>query len=146
MPTSDSELFVTRIIRVPLTELTFVYVRSSGPGGQNVNKVNSQAQMSWDLEKTEALPTEVMKRFREQQKGRITNQGVLRLDSQKTRDREKNKQDCLTRLREMLVVASIPPRRRKKTRVPRGVIEKRLRNKKQRSDVKRYRKRPGMDD
>lgn len=140
------DLHITESIVVPYQELDFAFVASSGPGGQNVNKVSTQAQMSWDLNKTEVLPEPVFNRLRDQQRGRITKEGVLRIDSQRYRDRERNREDCLEKLRKMLVAATISPVRRRKTRVPKGVKERRLRNKRQRSEVKQSRRPPKLEN
>jgi len=140
------DLHITESIVVPYQELDFAFVASSGPGGQNVNKVSTQAQMSWDLDKTEVLPEPVLNRLRDQQRGRITKEGVLRIDSQRYRDRERNREDCLEKLRKMLVAATVSPVRRRKTRVPKGVKERRLRNKRQRSEVKQSRRPPKLEN
>lgn len=129
-----------------MTEFRFSYVRSSGPGGQNVNKVNSQVQLKWDLNECQSLSEDVLARLREAEKGRLTKEGVLRMDCQRFRDREKNLQDCLDRIRILILGVAKPPRKRKKTKIPRGVVENRLRNKQQRSVVKDSRRRPRLDD
>lgn len=146
MAESESHLVINDELAVPLSELQMHYVRSSGPGGQNVNKVSSQVQLSWDLGACESLPADVLERLRTSERGRITKAGVLRLDCQRFRDREKNRRDCLDRLREMIVQNLKPPKKRRKTRVPRRVVEKRLQAKQQRSEVKRTRRRPRLDD
>ncbi|WP_437184968.1 alternative ribosome rescue aminoacyl-tRNA hydrolase ArfB [Planctomicrobium sp. SH668] len=139
-------LIVTETLSVPTAELQFTYVRSSGPGGQNVNKVSSQVQLSWDLTLNESLPIEVMERLRESERGRLTKAGVLRMDCQRYRDREKNIQDCFERLRQIILQVAHPPKKRKKTRVSRGAIERRLKNKQLRAGVKQSRRRLRLDD
>lgn len=146
MTSSEPNLQITPALAVPLSELQFQYVKSSGPGGQNVNKVNSQVQLSWDLTACESLPEDVLERLKAAEQGRITKAGILRMDCQRFRDREKNRQDCLDRLRKIIVDVLEPPKKRRKTRVPRRAKERRLKNKQQRSDVKRTRRPPRLDD
>ena len=128
-----------------MSEIEFQYARSGGPGGQNVNKVNSQAQLFWNVEQTTALPLEVLKRLKTREANRITTEGVLRINSQQYRDQERNRKDCLNRLREMIVGALIPPKKRKPKKVPKWVIENRLGQKKRRSEKKQSRKSPGWE-
>jgi ribosome-associated protein len=146
MSDDSTTLVINDRIAIPLSELEFNFVRSSGPGGQNVNKVNSQAQLAWNLAETEALPGPVLERFKQAQRGRITKEDVFRLDSQRFRDREKNRQDCLDRLREMVADAVVPPKRRKKTRIPKRAHERRLQEKRQRAQRKQERRGPKLDD
>lgn len=146
MVAEDSHLIVTDRIAVPLSELEFAYVRSSGPGGQNVNKVNSQAQLSWNVAETTSLPEDVLDRFRRRQFRRISKEDIFRLNSQRFRDREKNRQDCLNRLREMIVDVLEPPVPRRKTHVPRRVIERRLDQKRQRGRLKEGRRPPRTEE
>lgn len=143
---SETELQITPEIAIPLAEIHFDYVRSSGPGGQNVNKVNSQAQLHWDVQATMQLESEVKERLLVQQANRINKAGVLRIDCQTSRDREKNRQECLNRLRELIVAALEVPVPRKKLRTPRWVKERRLQEKKDRSRVKRLRRPPRDQD
>lgn len=140
------DIHINDSIVVPYHELEFAFVASSGPGGQNVNKVATQAQLSWDLEHTEALPEPVLNRLKDQQRGRINKDGALRIDSQRYRDRERNREDCLEKLRKMLVAATISPVRRRKTRVPKAVKEKRLREKRQRAETKQSRRPPKLEN
>jgi ribosome-associated protein len=146
MADADSYLEITEELRIPLTEFDFAYVRSSGPGGQNVNKVNSQVQLAWDLTGNTSLPAEALERLKRLQRGRITKAGVLRIAGQRYRDRERNKQDCLERLRTMIVAALEVPKKRRPTRTPRRAKEQRLRQKQARADVKQTRRKPRMDD
>lgn len=146
MTERPTHLSISESISIPLSEFRFSYVRSSGPGGQNVNKVNSQVQLTWNLQDCNSLPEDVLNRLREAEKGRLTTTGRLRMDCQRYRDRERNREDCLERLRIIVLKALSPPRRRKKTRVPKGAIERRLQNKQQRSGTKNSRRPPRLDD
>lgn len=146
MTVDDSRLMIADRIAIPLSELEFDYVRSSGPGGQNVNKVSSQAQMSWNLGESAALPEDVLERFRDRQRNRISKENIFRLNSQRFRDREKNRLDCLRRLEEMIVEVLEPPQARRLTKIPRRVREHRLRQKRLRAQLKQYRRPPGAED
>lgn len=146
MSERPTHLVVNDALRIPMSEFRFSYVRSSGPGGQNVNKVNSQAQLSWNLNRCESLPEDVLARLKEAEKGRLSRFGVLRLDSQRYRDREKNREDCLQRVSAMVLAVAQPPKKRKKTKVPRAVHARRLHDKQVRSSVKETRRRPRFDD
>lgn len=129
-------------ITIPAGELRFSFVRSSGPGGQNVNKVNSKAQLRWSVFRSTALSEEVRSRIVARLRSRITERGELVLSSQRYRDQAKNVGDCLEKLRELVAAAAVPPKRRKKTRPPRSANESRLRDKRAKADKKRGRTRP----
>lgn len=145
MPSRQSWLVVDEAISVPISELKIAAVRSSGPGGQNVNKVSSQIQLRWNVTETSALPEDVRERFVHQQRRRINRDGIFQLTSQRFRDQGKNREDCLDRLRDLLEKAAVVPEKRKKTRVPRRVKETRLREKRARSEKKRDRRPPPME-
>jgi ribosome-associated protein len=132
-------------ITIPASELRFSFVRSSGPGGQNVNKVNSKAQLRWSIVRSEAIPEELRPRLSARLAARITEKGEIVISSQRYRDQAKNIGDCLTRLREMLAAAAAVPKRRKKTKPPRSASESRLRDKRVKGEKKRNRGRP-LDD
>lgn len=146
MAVDESHLVISEEVAVPLSELRLTYVRSSGPGGQNVNKVSSQVQLAWDVNNCQSLPADVLERLKTAQRGRISKAGMLRINCQRFRDRERNREDCLDRLREMIVQVLHPPRKRRRTAVPRGARERRLQEKQQRSDVKRSRQRPRPEE
>ena len=129
-------------LSIPDTELSWSFVRSGGPGGQNVNKVASKAVLSWDLASNTTLAEDVKARLRTQQRRRINAQGQLILTSQRYRDQDRNRQDCVQKLREMMVQALHVPRRRKPTRPTRGSREARLRDKLRRSGTKATRRPP----
>ncbi|MBL8850592.1 MAG: aminoacyl-tRNA hydrolase [Planctomycetaceae bacterium] len=137
---------MTSSIRVPLSELEFNYARSSGPGGQNVNKVNSKVQLRWNLAATQVLPFEVAVRFRTQNRGKITDDGVFILVGQQFRDQPRNKADVIDRLRILLLAATKAPKTRRPTRATKGSKLRRLASKKRNSTRKSSRRSPGMDD
>ena len=146
MTSSPSDLRITNSLSVPLSELQFSFTRSSGPGGQNVNKVNSQAHLRWDVAANETIPEAVKQRLKLAQARRLTIEGELLISSQRYRDQLRNRQDCLDKLTVMLQAAVTVPKKRRPTKVPRGVKESRLRNKKAKGQLKQSRKRPRLDD
>ena len=123
-------------LRIPDDELEWSYVRSGGPGGQNVNKVASKAVLRWNLAASPSLPEDVKARLRARQANRITAEGDLVLTSQRYRDQERNRQDCLDKLREMIAEAAVRPKARRKTKPTRGSQEARLQAKKRRAATK----------
>lgn len=139
-------LFVSHSIQIPRSEFEFTYARSSGPGGQNVNKVNSKAIMRWNVRQTNSLPTAVRARFLERYASRLTSEGHLILQSQKYRDQLRNTEDCLNRLRALILDVIRAPTKRRPTRPSRGSVERRLQNKKAKSERKKSRRRPTHDD
>lgn len=139
-------LHVSRRVRIPTSEFDFTFARSSGPGGQNVNKVNSKAVLRWPVSTSPSLPDDVRGRFRARFANRITAEGELVLQSQRYRDQARNVEDCLAKVREMLLAVAAAPVKRKATKVPRSVIEKRLEQKRQTSARKRGRSSPRHDD
>jgi len=130
---------------IPRSELRFSFVRSSGPGGQNVNKVNTKAQLRWAVVRNRSLPEDVRERFLRRYANRVNERGEFLLMSQRTRDQSKNQADCLERLRKLVLGVALPPRPRKKTRPPRSADETRLREKRAVSERKRRRQAPRDD-
>ena len=145
MNDAEKNLIIDTCNYVPLYEIVFTYVRSSGPGGQNVNKVNSQAQLHWDVQANQTLTPQTKNRLLTQAANRINKQGILRIDCDTSRDREKNRLECLKRLKEMISRATVVPVARKRRKKPRWAIEKRLKNKREKSKLKRLRRPPSLD-
>ncbi|HWB08517.1 MAG TPA: alternative ribosome rescue aminoacyl-tRNA hydrolase ArfB [Pirellulales bacterium] len=139
-PSRAPALTVTNSLRIPLDEFEFTYTRSSGPGGQNVNKVNSKALLRWPVRTSPSLPEPVRQRFLSRYSNRVTAEGDLLVSSQRYRDQAKNIDDCLSKLREMLAEVAAPPVRRKRTKPSRASIKRRLENKRRTSDKKRGRR------
>ena len=133
-------------INIPRSELRFAYVRSSGPGGQNVNKVASKVQLRWSVRQSAALSEELRGRILAKLARRLNDRGELLVVSQRYRDQGRNIDDCLAKLRDIVLAAATPPRRRKKTALPRAARESRLREKRAQSEKKRRRGRPAGDD
>jgi len=120
-------------------EVIFKAVRSRGPGGQNVNKVSSAAQMSWDFEHSLLLNSEQKHRVREKLANLITNEGVLILRSDEFRDLERNKARCLEKLAAAVVKALHVPKKRKATKPSKTAKAKRRDEKSRRGETKKLR-------
>jgi ribosome-associated protein len=127
-------------VRVPFREIVFRFVRSSGPGGQNVNRVASKAVMRWNVRASPSIAEDVRARFVARFVSRITAEGDLLLAGDRHRERERNREDCLERLSRMLASVAAPPRPRRRTRAPRSVAERRLHDKRVRAETKRRRR------
>jgi ribosome-associated protein len=138
-------LEITRQLAIPLQEFHFRFSRSGGPGGQNVNKVNTKVTLRWDIMNSSSLPEDVRQRFLARFARRINNQGELLVTSQRFRDQGRNVADCLEKLRKMLQSVAIAPRRRRPTRPSKAVRERRLREKHQTSQKKQLRRKPNPD-
>ena len=132
-------------IAIPETEFSWTFVRSGGPGGQNVNKVASKAVLRWDVHSSPSLPGEVKARLQARQRRRITVEGDFVLTSQRYRDQERNRQDCLDKLRAFVLDAAAVPKVRKKKKPSRASKERRLAEKRHRSGTKSARRRPTDD-
>ena len=133
-------------ITIPDEELLFTFARSGGPGGQNVNKVASKAILHWNVSNNTTLPPEVKARLRAYEGNRITTEGELVIQGQRFRDQGKNIEDCLTRLREMILRVLHPPRPRRPTKPTKGSKQRRLAGKRQQSRRKADRRSPGAED
>lgn len=138
-------LEITPDLQIPDGEFIWSYARSGGPGGQNVNKVASKAVLRWDLAASSGLPEDVKIRLALQQKRYFTQDGAIIITSQRHRDQERNREDCLEKLRAIILQALVVPKHRKKTRPSRGAKKRRLQEKKRRSEVKQHRRRPSAD-
>ncbi|WP_075082048.1 alternative ribosome rescue aminoacyl-tRNA hydrolase ArfB [Mariniblastus fucicola] len=133
-------------IEIPLTEFKFSYARSPGPGGQNVNKVNTKVTLKWDVNKTTRLPDAVKARLKKKFARRISKTGELIVTSHRFRDQGRNVADCLAKLREMIEAVRKAPTVRKKTKPSKASKRRRLDAKKQKSSLKKGRRPPRMDD
>ena len=139
-PEPPQVLAVNNRLRIPLAEFEFSYARSSGPGGQNVNKVNSKVLLRWPVTVSPSLPEAVRQRFLGRYGNRVTASGELLISSQRFRDQGRNLDDCLDKLREMLAAVAAPPTRRKRTRPTRASVKRRLENKRRTSQKKQSRR------
>lgn len=129
-----------------MDEFEFTYVRSSGPGGQNVNKVNSKAVLRWPLAENLSLPVDVRHRFQAKYANRLTTSGDLLLTSQRFRDQERNSADCLEKLREMILSVAVKPKARRPTKPTRASKKRRQEAKQAHSQKKQQRRTPGDHD
>ena len=128
-----------------IQELNFKAIRSSGSGGQHVNKVSSKVELSFNLDASEALTDLQKQRILNKLKNRITNDGVLILQCEESRSQHKNKELAIKRFIELIKTSLIVPKKRIPTKIPKSVIRKRLKNKRNLSDKKANRKKPDID-
>jgi ribosome-associated protein len=127
---------VSERLRIPNEEFAWKYARSGGPGGQNVNKVASKAILIWDIATSPHVPADVKVRLAHLYPSYFTKEGVFQVMSQRHRDQERNRQDCLDKMRSMLIRAMHVPRPRRKTKPTRGSRLERIRAKKHRAAIK----------
>lgn len=133
-------------IEIPDDEIRMDFVRSSGPGGQNVNKVASAVQLRFDVARSPSLPEEVRVRLLKLAGKRLTDDGVLVIEAKRARTQLENRALALAQFETLLRKAAVPPKRRRKTAPTAASKERRLRRKKARSDVKRIRRTPPGED
>ncbi|HEX5567971.1 MAG TPA: alternative ribosome rescue aminoacyl-tRNA hydrolase ArfB [Streptomyces sp.] len=132
-------------VSLPEAELVWRFSRSSGPGGQHVNTSDSRVELRFDLARTEALPPVWKQRALDRLAERLVD-GVLVVRAGEHRSQWRNRETAAVRMAALLAEATAPPPRpRRKSKVPRGINERRLRNKKHRSEVKRGRSGRGWD-
>jgi len=140
-------LAVNSQIQIPGTELSLSFARSAGPGGQNVNKVNSKAILRWNVSDSTRLPQAAKSRFLKRFSNRINQAGELVLASDTYREQPRNVSACYKKLRQLILAVLVAPRARLKTRPSRGSIERRLQKKQQVSKRKQSRRfKPGNED
>ncbi len=135
-------LVVNSRLKIPLREFQFTFARSSGPGGQNVNKLNTKALLRWPVMQSPSLPTSVRERLLAKHRRRVTSEGDFLIVSQRFRDAGRNVADCLEKLRQMLAEASVPKKVRKPTKPTRASVRRRLEQKQKRSRRKQLRREP----
>ena len=125
---------------VPPDELRFEFFRSSGPGGQNVNKVATAVRLRFDVRNSISLPPEVKERLLRLATNRITDDGVLLIEARRFRTQEQNREDAFARLMAWIAKASAPPRPRRPTRPSAASRQRRLDAKQRHSTTKRQRR------
>ncbi|MBA2115116.1 alternative ribosome rescue aminoacyl-tRNA hydrolase ArfB [Bremerella alba] len=131
---------ITPSIRIPWSELQFSYSRSSGPGGQHVNKTNTKATLKWDVQQTAALPPTVKERFEKHWGTRISKEGMLVIQSEDSREQRSNMEACLDKLKHMVTLSAKRPKSRVPTKPSRGSVKRTQEKKRQRSDRKSQRR------
>ncbi|MDI6796881.1 MAG: alternative ribosome rescue aminoacyl-tRNA hydrolase ArfB [Desulfatibacillaceae bacterium] len=130
---------ITSAISLNPAELSWEFVRSSGPGGQNVNKVATAAQLRFDAKNSQSLPETVRERLLQLAGSRATKNGEIIIDARTSRSQEQNREDALNRLVSLIRQAAIKPRSRIKTRPPAASRRRRMEKKRLRSEKKRLR-------
>ena len=130
---------ITDNVTLDDNELQERFIRASGPGGQNVNKVSTAVELRFDVRGSASLPAAVRARLERLAGRRLTDEGVLVIRAERFRTQERNRDDARERLIDLIATAAVPPKARVRTRPPRAAKERRHEAKAKRSDVKRLR-------
>ena len=138
-------LQVSPTLAIPDDELVERFVRSSGPGGQNVNKVATAVELRFDVANSPSLPEPVRARLLARSDRRLTDEGVLVLSAQRFRTQDRNREDARERLAALIAAVLVPPKKRIATKPTKGSKERRLGAKRERSTVKKQRRSSGWD-
>ena len=135
---------VTDLISLGDDEVKLEFVQSSGPGGQNVNKVASKAQLRFDTNSS-SLPEDVRSRLQQIAKNRISDDGILLIEARRYRTQDQNRADAINRLVELIRKATEKPKTRRRTKPTEASIQKRLESKRRRGETKQQRRRIDLD-
>ena len=131
---------ITPKIRIDESELQFDFIRSSGPGGQNVNKVSTAVQLRFDIGRATGLPNNVLRRLKRLSGKRINRNGILVIEARRFRTQEQNKRDALQRLKKLLEKATHEPKVRRSTKPTLASRKRRLHEKRLQSTRKKMRR------
>lgn len=134
-------LIITPDLAIDESELQETFIRASGPGGQNVNKVATAVQLRFDVQNSFSLPEAIRQRLMKVAASRLTAEGVLLIEAKRFRTQEQNRQDARDKLIALLRQAARPPKPRRATQPTRAARQKRLDQKRQRAQTKRLRQR-----
>jgi ribosome-associated protein len=131
---------ITPSIQIADDEIEFAFIRSTGPGGQNVNKVSSAVQLRFNLQDSPTITQDVKQRLVRLAGRRLTSEGVLIIEARQYRSQERNRQAAVERLVRLIQQACEPPKPRHKTRPTRAAMLRRLESKRKRGEIKRMRR------
>ena len=134
------EIEITDQLAIDEAEIRFDYIQSSGPGGQNINKVATAVQLRFDVRRSPSLPEDVRLRLERLAGKRLSDDGILIIEARRYRTQEHNRQDAVDRLAALIRKAAEKPKLRKRTRPTAQARQKRLEEKRRRSDIKRLRR------
>ena len=139
-------LYVSNSIQIPEEDLQESFIRASGPGGQNVNKVATAVQLRFNAEKSPVLEEDVKKRLKRLAGRRMTSDGEIVIEAKRYREQEKNRADARERLAALIRKATEKPKARRQTRPTRASVQRRVEVKKKRGNVKQMRNKPGVEE
>ncbi len=137
---------ITKNVAISVSELSFRFSRSRGPGGQQLNKADTRVELLFDVARSPSLTEEQRQIILRRLANRIDSHGVLRVVSQETRSQQRNRERAIERFRTLLSQALTPRKKRVATTPSRSARERRLRQKKRRSEIKKLRRKPIVED